>query len=758
MNNMAISKKQLVLQTLQKLYRELKRPIKVTEVFAELQRHGYDISERWVRKVLEQYAKGGYVVKIGGRPTFYMPAKRLNITPLTEFIGKRGSSEEISGRIELKEADYTEQVAAHILRILRGQPEILKKVEEHALEIAECNPVNETLELVHFLCKSLYSQEITANSKMYQKVIRQVEKLVKRWLGSVLGVPFVYLNPKKVLAEHDKESLCGSADEDLLGKVAAIGIGVRSGIGVRGPTAVLAYNEKRLRQYLETRFTDDKLIIEIDIVNPDRMVYISGHDTSYWPIKLSLPIEGVPSFTEVYILSGVRYSTWLVSRGTEVHYVAEVAPDPSSLAQLRHRDAVEHGYLITPDIIEESEERVSRIVEAAMNILEYQLMLNSIMGAVSGGTLRLESSGFSGYDLERPMPPPKPIFHDGRLFPYEHKLADYVGGYGDWHSRLVRISVSRFRDIIRHVMGSSTEEPDLLIVGVVKRGRAPTIHSLIIWALRKLKAIDDKAFWDKITQWLYERYEVTALFRGIVTKRRLKDKTLRTVGVIRRYWAMDEELMKAYTDYEYGAKSIWDEYSEEFWLNEPVFDRTQIREGEERGLRGYLSIRGVEANADKTLAYVLANATIVLTYILPPPKYFAIEKSGNEIEFALPRYEVLIHPLSVFSKDLSKEEGLAEAVKSYRAYVNKVINSLALPRIPERGLGVRLFAYEITGIEESLGNEVWTIQTIVPLHIHQADEFSKRYDEQLRTLYTHELFIAIKRIMEASQTEAVDVA
>ena len=748
---MTLSKKQLVLRTLQKLYEELGRPVRATEVFVELQKYGYNISERWVRKVLEQYARSGYVKKIGRRPALYMPVKRLNITPITEFIGKRGSSEEVSGRIELKEADYTEQVAAHILRILRGQPEILKKIEEHALEIAERNPVDEALELMRFLCTSIYSQEIMANSKIYQKIVKQTEKLVKKWLGSVLGIPFVHLNPRTVLKQYDKASLCGRADESLLGSVAAIGIGVRSGVGVRGPTAVLAYNEKRLRQYLEMRFTDEKLIIEIDLLNPDKIVYISGHDTSYWPIKLSLPIKGIPSSTEVYILSGVRYSTWLVSRGTEVHYVAEVAPDPSSLAQLRHRDAIEHGYMVTPDIIEESEERVSRIVEAAMNILEYQLMLNSITGAVPGGTLRLESSGSGDYSSERPMPPPRPIFHDGRLFPYEHKLADYVGGYGDWHSRLVRISISRFRDVIRHVIGSSTEEPDLLIVGVVKRGRAPTVHPLIIWILRNLKVLDDKAFWDKVTQWLYERYEVTALFRGIVKKKKLENKTLRTVGIIRRYWAMDEELMKAYTDPDYGAKSIWNEYSEEFWLNEPVFDRAQIREGE-RGLRGYLSLKGVEANADKTLAYVLANATIILTYILPPPKYFAIEKSGNEIEFALPRYEVLVHPISVFGK-----EDLAKAVKLYRNYINRVINSLALPRIPEHGPGVRLFTYEITDIEESLGNEVLTIQTIVPLHIHQADEFSKRYDEQLRRLYMHELLMAIRKVMEASQTDVANV-
>ena len=199
---------------------------------------------------------------------------------------------------------------------------------------------------------------------------------------------------------------------------------------------------------------------------------------------------------------------------------------------------------------------------------------------------------------------------------------------------------------------------------------------------------------------------------------------------------MDETFMRAYVNKRYGAKDMRDEYKEDFWLKEAVFDLEQI-ENDKRGLQGYLELRGIERNADKTLSYVLANATIVLTYIMPPG--FEIRETGEDIEFTMPRYEILIKPIQQ-----------AETIK-YRKYVREMISNLALPSVPEDSSEVKLFGYEIYELKGGLEGDLWKTYTIVPFHISQADEFSRNYDEQLRTLYMHELFEAIRRLLQSSE-------
>ncbi len=743
-------KKELIYRVLYDLYSRSGRPVTVADIHRELIQMGYNVSERWIRKVLENYVRKGYADKTSGKPAYYKPRRRpISVITLDEFLGRMETSEEVSGKVELKEADYTEQVAMYILKRLKEQPRLLRIIEEHATEIADRNPIEEIIKLVDFLCKCTYSSDIVKDEQRYWKIIRKIERITRRWLGSVLGIPITDLNPR-ILGKYSPDILCGKAGEEILGKIAAIGIGIRSGIGVSGPTAIFAYNKERLKYYLMMRIVDDKVVVETDVCKPEEFIYISGHDTSYWPVIIRLPEGGVPASTRLYILSGIRYSTWFVSRGMQIRYVAEIAPHPSSLAYYNRRDAIEQGFLITQDVIEESEEKESRLVEASMNILEYQIIINTITGFTLGRTLKIGGPDVEG--VGNPIPPPRPIFHDGRLFPYEHKLGDYVGGYGDWHSRLVRLSISKFRDIVRHVVG----DEDLRIVGVVKRGRAPTIHPLIIWILRDLKAFNnDDEFWTLITRWLYERFEVTYLFKGVLKKRKLpSNKTLRTVGVIRRYWAMDDEFMRAYTDKEFGGKSLFDEYDERFWLEKPVFCREQMREDEEKGLRGYLQLRGIEGNADKTLAYVLANASIALTYVLPPRENFNIELDNDAIEFAMPRYEVLVRPLPIAVRNKGLLMNLTEEsssnveniISEYRKYVREVLKELAIPRIPRKGPEPVLFKYDIAEVYENLGDDTWNIFMPIPLHIKRADEFAKRYDEELRELYKNELFKALKQI------------
>ena len=726
-------KNEIVLHVLFRIYEKNgRRPISVSEIIKELTMRGYRISERWTREILERYVTEGLVEKIEGWPSKYKPRRNppSTIVPLIEFLGPSVSGGEVSERVELRETDYTERVAKYLLDLMRKQPRILKLIEEFAPLLASMDPVEEAVELMKYLCESFYRN---SDEVKRRRILFSVSRLIRQWYASVLGVPVVQLNPN-VLKDHEISELCGNAGK-ILGKVAAIGISIGSAAGHRHPTSVIAYDEKRLRKYLQQRIIGRKMVEEVPVVNGEKLIYVSGHDTSYWPISIRTPtMPGYLSSARMYILSGISYSTWIETHSHSIRYVAEVQPSPARLAELRRDEAIRAGYLVTPEMIEESEQSEKRLVEAAMNTLEYTIMSNEITGTRTG--TKIAESGYSWSPIEeRPAAPPAPILHDGRLFPYEHKLGDYAGGYGDYHAFLVRLSIARFGDIVRYIMG----DEDLTIIGVVKRPRSPTLHPLLIWGLRKAKEktkMTDDEFWENVSRWLYERHEIVALFRGLYNKWQLRpNTTFRTAIILRRYWAADTTFMEAFTDPEYGADEIKDEYSKGFWLEKPVFSRRQLEVGG-RGLRGYLRYRGVEARAEEVLAYVLANATVALYYILPPTLNI-LETGKNYVEVGLPRYELLVRPISLYGFD----------VKRYSDYIKRVINGTILSRTPTSPSAIKLFDYEPHEVPEDLSGGHWAVITIVPHHIKRADEYSKQYDNLLRSAYLNELKRAMDRII-----------
>ncbi len=744
------STRDIILQTLIEYYEENKRPATVSEIYLMMRRKGYRVSERWIRVVLDRLANEGKVEKIGQRPSLYKPlVKRApRIVPLTRFLGPMSTSEEISGRIELREAEYTtEKVAYYVLKLLTEQPGILAKIENLAEKISQANPIDVALELLDYLCRT-FNKCVVKGGKdnLYFKVLTRVERLVKRYYASVLGIPVNFnINPK-LLERHDLSILCGNAGEDILGSVAGIGFSIRSSKEV--PNAIMVYNRGKVESYLKERFVDDSIVVNEPLANPQDYSYISGHDTSYWPTTLTSELfpefSGIPVAARLYILAGIRYYTWRSARGSKVYYSSEIDPHPRRFAELERYEAIHNGYLVTPEMIEESEERASRLVEAAMNILEYTMIQNALQGRYSDAKLAIEGMGEDAetYIEERPLIPPRPIFHDGRIFPYEHKLSDYIGGYGSWHSRLVRLSIRKFYDLVKAVMG----DEKTLIVGVVKRAQSPYLHPLIIWLLYKYKGINEEGFWDYVIRWMYERFEITALLRGLLKKGRVPPgHTLRTAGVMRRFWAMDETYMRAYT----ATKNAnpHDEYDEDFWLKKPIFSVEQLRQNV-GGLKGYIELHGgVEEGADEILAYVLANATVVMTYIMPSPHDVNLEATGAKLEVVLPRYEVLVRPLSYYEFELDE----------YKSYIRRTLHKLALPHIPGRMTrpveGI-LFRYEVAEISDEILQRKWNIYTVVPHHVKMADEISRRYDEQLRTMYINELLVSIARILRAKSGEA----
>lgn len=708
----------LVIEIIERLTAKHGIPPTFQEIYREITRQGRRISERWLRELLRRLVNDGYLEVLRTRPMRYRVARRPPpIRSLLEFIGRMETSEEFSGKIELEEESLEETVAGYIIHSIEEQRQIMNDITANWKMIASADPRKELVELARFLCISLYKTleaidlyiDDPKKRSIYEKRLKLIRQIVDRYYASVLGVPVDYRISMDIALTHDVEKLCSEPGEILRG-VAAIGIKLVPGTGRMEPRAVMAVDLKKLEAILRKRIVDDTLVVEIPVMDPKEIIYVSGHDTSSWTVNINTAgltqILRIPAVAdEMYLLAGIRVDTWPDVRGREVRVQREITPRPESIGELKMREAVTRGYLIPPHIIEETEGRVQRLKEAAMNIIEYSL----IEDALRGGSTR------TSFDADKGPPPlpPRPIIHDGRLFPYEHRLDDFAGGYGSWHSRLVRISIYSFSRIIREVVG----DPRLMILGVVKRAQAPYIHPLVVWLLYRE---DEDKFWKFINRTSLERWEATILLSR-AAENAPHGSSVRTFGLLRHYWSMDAKLMDAFV---YSARNTDEEFDPTFWLQ-----RAKIPGELEPGLKDYLEVRGVERGADEVLAYVLANATVALTYVFPPginPRSLV----GSEV--LLPRYELLVPP--------PRDEYL-----KYR--INDALNSLAIPQIY---IGrSKLFGYEILGIEDI---DKRHNKLIVPLHISLADEYARHYDAVLKEMYLNSLILAIAKLLRETIT------
>lgn len=743
--------RKLILEALEELYRRMRVPVRPADVYRYLREKGIAISERSVREALAHYAKVGVLERIESAPNkvYYKPRRDRSaprVRRLDEFvIMTPKTSEEASAEVEAHEETerLSKTIAGQIARRLKETGKLSFLVRRHAGDLANKDPIELTIGLVRSLCRGFY--ETTQDPHRYVVVVEVSKYVVWRWLASVLGVPVLalrkgharkvkeWLRVQGVPEENAVNVLCGKAEEilDLIASPAtAAAFGVEQEAGGEGHSFFM-YSEARLKRVLARRIVDDRLVVEAEVAPSREVVYVAGHDTSSWPIlihpEIVLGYPGPPE--EVYVLAGVIYKTWRAARGNRTYHVSEVVPHPRSLGELDRTDAIDRGFIVTPDMLEEAGRGGRRVVEAAMNVLEYSIISEELTARPGPRGLVID-----GDYTEKPSFEPRPIYHDGRLFPYEHRIDDYAGGYGEAHTRLVRAGFARFRSILRAV----ASDERVVIVGVVKRPYSPTVYPLILYGLREAGAIDDWELWRLLQLGAaLERYIVADLLTAVYEVRREQlgsGKILRTVAIVRRLWAMDDKLMRAFTDRTYGARSLDDESQESFWLEKAVVEKEQLDEDVDcgTGIRGYLCMKGINGGPyDDILAYVLANASAAVTYVLPPPNDVVDLNYLKKVRerLALPRYEVLVPPPR--SADLER----------YREGVRQRLARAVLPRIPG------LADYDVPEIIDEKWGRPFKFLTLVPRHIFMADAYVKKFDAMLRDAYYSRLLEQLKRIL-----------
>ena len=211
-----------------------------------------------------------------------------------------------------------------------------------------------------------------------------------------------------------------------------------------------ALDEQSLRRYL-SRSVFGNHFLETVALNPEkRPLRIGGSDSSSYWVDLGriLPWNSSSRPLAIITAAGARYD--IDTKSTSY----DITPDPRVLAQFERRKAIEEGYLITPQMLQDEDGMGERIREAAMDLRQY---------------LKDQEVLFEGKvtDIQ---------FRDGRIFPVEHRFADAVH-YGP-HGDMVRRALRGFQNIVARI---GTEEGRVLYCGFVKRVNLDVVAPVVLW-------------------------------------------------------------------------------------------------------------------------------------------------------------------------------------------------------------------------------------------------------------------------------------
>ncbi|MDK2464714.1 MAG: hypothetical protein QI223_08090 [Candidatus Korarchaeota archaeon] len=671
----------------------------VRDVVREAERRGLRASERGIRYALARLVDRGRLVRLRGRPARFVPAGE---TTLELHLGAPYDSGMVT-----EEREREEPVERYLADLLERGARLESVVEEHAEEIAGADPVEVLVEMASWLaerfhrCVRRWGSADPARRGALEDELQRIEALVRRYYGNVLSVPLWTrrVDPEELEAAGDLRDL-----RELPWDSRVAPIGIRLGRGAQG---YLAVHRGLLRDHLTRVILGRSVAEERPLADPEEIWYVTGHDTSFWPIRLVETAGGLlPRYmrAELYVLAGIIYRTWRVdgrsSREPGVRAVWDVIPEPAELPSMGSRTALARGYVLTPDLLDViPEPLVRKTVEAQMNVLEYNLARDLLTpGAVVGSPDRLA-----------PITPPNVLLHDGRLAPYEHKLDDLT--YHPPHGTIVRRALAGFLSLI-----DAVERSGVTMVGVVKRPGIVSILPVILWVLRDLGELSDKDLLRLALNPRLEQRLAAALFRGLRRSRGSRPGvTRRTFAVVRSLWAMDGKTLAACAEY---ARDHRDPYREDFWLDVPRFPgETQERPG----IRGLAEERGLEYGAEEIISRALARTRVAVFYYDPPVRNL----TG---EVVLPRFEVLLPPSA-----------------RREAWIRRVDSAL-LPTTPPGPNRVRLLGYELRIIDD--GSEGGRMEVLIlPDHVHLADEYARYYDRQLRAGFSRVLQEAVARIL-----------
>lgn len=621
--------KEEVLRALKELMKIKREPITVSDVHSYItNKLGITSSKKWIRLILDMLVAEGKVRKISsGRFVYYIPIDERQTTLLNYLQpSKSETREEIGAKITQEETlidfvrkyptrSVSEEVGKQIELSKLFPSRIESLIRKIADEIAHENPRNLLKEMFEDLLRMFknYAERYksTKNKTEEDEIYKKLERIlhiIKVVYGYVLGIP-ISTSRLRPRAPMEAARICLPDRKTKEYK--------------------LEYDPNVLEIFLNRRIPDETFIV-LETPDIEQSDFIMGVDSSTTKVKITIPnITRRPILLVVNTVVGV----------TEINGKPLLFPRPETIEKLDSYSAEEEGFLIRPHTLSSFPDYYrDRIREAQMNYLEYRFIDKALSPEPSDSDLYSK--------LKRP---PTIVFLDGRIFPYEHKLSDYIALHGKYvrksiyaHVKLVR-AADALRDIVT-------------ITGVVKRGHLAYLWSIISWYMfRKKGLISEDEFLDPgslITEDDEMRDEYIALLLLKKFYNPNRREVPRTFILIRRFYAMDPVLRRAI--------GLIDNISKEndvmFWFKEAVVSEYI----EEKGLAGYVKEKGLEEDEAWFYAEACAKSAVAMFYYIPP---MPANRALDHKRIRIPRYEVLI-PSSFMDLELrSMYEKVREKVR-----------------------------------------------------------------------------------------------
>jgi len=379
--------------------------------------------------------------------------------------------------------------------------------------------------------------------------------------------------------------------------------------------------EEKLRHYLSSRIIlpddgENAGCLEVDV---DDDFVAHGIDSARG--QIIYPHSG--GYEEAYVFFTVRME-WREKKKPNLI----VFPNPDNIdAYLRPRDDA-FPFLVTTSDVAKTEYAEKRLLEAAMNALEYKSIIAT--------TDRISSA--------------EPLYLDGRLFPYEHRLDDLFY----FHGRYVYRALKEYRN----VTARASQHP---IIGIVKRPGISVLwhfaRYVILSSLSNELRLDETALLLTELKSPYIHDGVLALRMLMSAKGKCKGQELvTTFAVIRPYWVLEPKFLQFADEYlrteegrERWYKFLEREHDPEFWraVFRYVFDKDEnFRNNIEN-----LADLEEEGNANRVI-YTLADVTAsrVATFYVAPLELLInnIESLPRDLteHIGLARWEIMIPPSS----------------------------------------------------------------------------------------------------------------
>ena len=630
--------KEEVLRALKELSKE-RRLLTASEIADYLRTNGIHKSTKWISVILKYLVHEGKILEVPrGRITYYMlhPSQLDNkqhildeyirvdkeVETLSELKAKLEAEEYLRYIKELPARTPSEVIAKEILHD-KLFPEILeKRLEEIAPELSKENPkklLREMFEdLIHRYRK--YAEELkgTKDRKREEELYKKLERIIhiiNTVYVFVLGIPI----------SHSKKKPRGPSE------VARIYLPDR-----RMKEYEAEYDLNLLIRYLERRIPDESFIVfENGEGGYDLLL---GIDTSTMPVSIIIP-HILRRAINLRLNTVVGYTTSTDENGKRRPIIF---PRPESIDGYEEDRAEEEGIIIRPETLSFYPDYYhDRIREAQMEYLQNKFINKSLSPDPSDADI-----------YEKLKRPPNALLSDGRIFPAEHKLGDYVA----LHGKFVRKSIRAYVSLLRN---AEALKDHMVILGVVKRGQLAYLWKIVSWYMMKKGLISEEEFLDPRNLYtggekLRDEYISYLIFKKVWDP--IGKKFPRTFSIIRRFYSMDRILMNALGQ----ADTIDAENDIMFWFKEA----TIYGEGT-TGLSGYVEDHGLEGDEAWPYSEACARGAVAMFYYIPPINL----NIPNSHQLRPPRFEVVI-PYSYL-----KEPSMQDKIRGLISNAIKGINS-----------------------------------------------------------------------------------